>query len=143
VACGRCISRCPTGALRTSVRLASFGQPEMFFQNGFCRMACGSKCAAACPVGALVPRARANRRNLHFGLAVVAKDLCVRATDGVACKACARKCPLGAITIKDGFPVVDDKVCVGCGACEHVCAARPEPAIRVEGLDRPWEFSAT
>ena len=52
-----------------------------------------------------------------------------------------RKCPLNAISIKDDLPVVDPDVCVGCGACEHVCAARPEPAIRVEGLDRQWEFT--
>ena len=141
VACGRCISHCPTGVLRPSVKLASFGQPEMFFQEGFCRMACGYKCAAACPVGALRPRNKANRKNYHFGLATVRADLCLRETEGVACKACLRKCPLNAISIKDDLPVVDPDVCVGCGACEHVCAARPEPAIRVEGLDRQWEFT--
>ena len=141
VACGRCISHCPTGVLRQSVRLSSFGQPEMFFQEGFCRMSCGYKCASACPVGALRPRSKANRKKLHFGLATVRADLCLRETEGVACKACLRKCPLNAITIEGDVPVVDPDVCVGCGACEHVCAARPEPAIRVEGLDRQWEFT--
>ena len=31
--------------------------------------------------------------------------------------------------------VVDDRLCIGCGICENACAARPEPAIVVDGLD--------
>ncbi len=136
VACGRCISHCPSGLLRPSVSLASFGQPEMFFQEGFCRIACGYKCVEACPVGALRPvDAAVKKRNFHIGLARVEKELCIRTTDGVECKACSRKCPVGAIRIVDGLPSVDERVCIGCGACEYVCAARPEPAIRVEGLE--------
>ena len=136
VACGLCVSKCPTGALRPSVSLKSLGQPEMFFQNGFCRSVC-NRCAKACPFGALTPIPSSRRKAIHIGLASASRDLCIR-KDGVECKACERKCPVGAITIKDGFPVVDPKVCTGCGACEHVCAARPEPAIRVEGLDNQW-----
>jgi ferredoxin len=28
---------------------------------------------------------------------------------------------------------VDTERCIGCGACEYVCPARPEGAVRVEG----------
>jgi NAD-dependent dihydropyrimidine dehydrogenase PreA subunit len=31
------------------------------------------------------------------------------------------------------IPVVDEERCIGCGACEHLCPARPVPAIHVEG----------
>jgi ferredoxin len=135
VACGRCIKACPSGILRQSVALKSFGQPEMFFQNDFCRTACAFKCAKACPVGALVPGEASEKGSCRVGLAHVEKDLCIRTTEGVECVACSRKCPKGAITVVDGLPRVDVKLCVGCGACEHVCAARPEPAIRVSAAD--------
>jgi formate hydrogenlyase subunit 6/NADH:ubiquinone oxidoreductase subunit I len=31
------------------------------------------------------------------------------------------------------IPQVNESICVGCGACEHVCPARPYRAIYVEG----------
>ena len=31
------------------------------------------------------------------------------------------------------IPVVDTERCIGCGACEYVCPARPFSAIYVEG----------
>ena len=31
---------------------------------------------------------------------------------------------------------MDELVCIGCGACEHVCPSRPQPAIFVEGFER-------
>jgi formate hydrogenlyase subunit 6/NADH:ubiquinone oxidoreductase subunit I len=30
-------------------------------------------------------------------------------------------------------PAVDDSKCIGCGACEYLCPARPFSAIYVEG----------
>lgn len=31
------------------------------------------------------------------------------------------------------IPVVDSEKCIGCGACENLCPARPFSAIYVEG----------
>ena len=31
------------------------------------------------------------------------------------------------------IPVVNEAVCIGCGACENLCPARPYSAIYVEG----------
>ena len=32
------------------------------------------------------------------------------------------------------IPVVDEAKCIGCGACENLCPARPFSAITVNGL---------
>ena len=34
------------------------------------------------------------------------------------------------------IPVVNTERCIGCGACEHLCPARPFSAIYVEGHER-------
>ncbi|MBO7207851.1 MAG: DUF1893 domain-containing protein, partial [Kiritimatiellae bacterium] len=141
VGCGLCVTRCPMNVLRQSVDLKTFGQPEMYFQNGYCRLSCDYKCAGACPTGALKPGTK-ERANLHLGHAIWKKDLCLRNADGDKreyCKACVRKCPVKALHLVDGAVVVDKSACVGCGACEHVCPVRPDPAIRVKGFDRQRE----
>ena len=57
--------------------------------------------------------------------------------------ACERKCPVKAIHIVKGVPVVDKLACLGCGACEHVCPARPMPGISVNGLvSQSWTSPA-
>jgi NAD-dependent dihydropyrimidine dehydrogenase PreA subunit len=40
--------------------------------------------------------------------------------------ACAKKCPFGAISVKDGRSCVEEKLCMGCGTCAESC---PEGAI--------------
>ena len=42
----------------------------------------------------------------------------------VACGACAKVCPKGAISIWKGcFANVAEETCVGCGLCARVCPA--------------------
>ncbi len=136
VACGLCIANCRGGCLRASTSLARFGQPEMDFRHGYCLAGCAQQCAKVCPAGAIRPLDGVARKNIHAGHAIWRKDLCIRETEGVNCTACSRKCPVGAIHIVEGFPVVDKGACIGCGACEHVCPARPMPAIFVKGFER-------
>lgn len=136
VGCGACIAACPEKCLVPSTSLKTFGQPKMDFRRSHCRLACPQKCAAACPAGALRLLDHVARRDLHMGHAIWKKDRCLRATEDVPCTACSRKCPVKAIAIVAGFPVVDKAACVGCGACEHVCPARPLPAIFVKGFER-------
>ena len=50
--------------------------------------------------------------------ATVDKTICV------ACGACEKVCPLGAVKVHKGcFARVDKDKCVGCGKCEKVCPA--------------------
>ena len=51
-------------------------------------------------------------------LAVIDKFVCV------ACGACTKVCPKGAISIYRGcFAVADTAKCVGCGLCAKACPA--------------------
>jgi ferredoxin len=75
------------------------------------------------------------RPNVRMGTAVCDNRLCVRTVKGDECSACARKCPVKAIEFVGKYPVVNELKCIGCGACEHVCPARPKPAIYVKGYD--------
>lgn len=134
IGCGACVMECPGKCLRPSTSLAGFGQPEMDFRRGYCRLSC-VKCAETCPVGAIRRFCPDQRPYVHIGHAEWKKDLCVRTTNGDPCTACVRKCPVQAIHLVQGFPVVDRETCIGCGACEHVCPARPQPAIYVKGSD--------
>ena len=136
VACGLCIANCRGGCLTAATDLKRFGQPEMDFRHGHCLLGCNYACGRACPTGAINLVEHVERKNVHMGHAIWKKDLCIRTTDGVECTACSRKCPVGAIHIVDGFPVVDKGACIGCGACEHVCPARPMPAIFVKGFEK-------
>ena len=134
VGCGLCAAECPGECLVPSVSLLSLGKPEMDFRKGYCLVGC-NKCGDVCPTAAIRRVAVSERPNVHVGHAVWKKDRCVRTTNGDNCTACERKCPVKAIHIVGGFPVVDRQKCIGCGACEHVCPARPEPAIFVKGFN--------
>jgi len=139
-ACQLCVSSCPNNVLRPSTDLLHFMQPTMSFERGYCRPEC-TRCSEVCPAGAIKPISREEKTNIHVGHAVWVKDNCVVLTDGVSCGNCARHCPTGAIQMVDyegpngtvQVPAVDENKCIGCGACEHLCPARPFSAIYVEG----------
>ena len=140
-ACQLCVSNCPNGVLRPSTDLSTFMQPTMSYERGYCRPEC-TRCGDVCPTGAINPITRADKSAMQIGHAVWIKKNCVPLTDGVECGNCARHCPTGAITMvpvdpKDErslkIPAVNEARCIGCGACENLCPARPFSAIYVEG----------
>ena len=137
VSCQLCVKNCPMHCLAPSVSLARFGQPEMDFREGHCHQDC-TRCSEVCPTGAIKKLTKEEKRTAHIGRAVWNKDACIRTTDDVACTACERKCPVKAIHIVKGIPIVDADACIGCGACEHVCPARPMPGISVNGVEAQW-----
>ena len=139
-ACQLCVSSCPNNVLRPSTDLQHFMQPMMSFERGYCRPEC-TRCSEVCPTGAIKPITREEKTMQHVGHAVWIKENCVVLTDGVSCGNCARHCPTGAIMMVDyegpngtvKVPAVDENKCIGCGACENLCPARPFSAIYVEG----------
>ncbi|MDR2883743.1 MAG: 4Fe-4S binding protein [Deferribacteraceae bacterium] len=55
----------------------------------------------------------------------------------VACGACIRKCPIGAITVYKGmYAVVDVPKCRGCGACAKHCSANVISIIEVNNEEK-------
>lgn len=140
-ACQLCVSVCPNGVLRPSTDLTRLMQPEMSYERGYCRPEC-TKCSEVCPAGAIRPITVAEKSSIQIGHAVWVKENCVPLTDGVECGNCARHCPAGAIQMVASdpsnseslkIPVVNTERCIGCGACENLCPARPFSAIYVEG----------
>jgi len=139
VGCGLCAAACPSKCLRPSTDPRRMGRVQLDFRHGWCKPGC-TKCGEVCPAGA-IENLRDDKRFVHVGYAVWERAACIRMTEGVECHACEKHCPVRAVKIVGGFPVVDRVACIGCGACEHYCPARPLTAIRVEGVERHREIA--
>lgn len=139
--CQLCVAQCPNQVLRPSTdNWLSVMQPMMSYERGYCRPEC-TRCSNVCPTGAIRPIDKEDKAAIQIGHAVWNRELCVVLTDEVECGNCARHCPSQAITmvplnpdqpISPMIPTVNESRCIGCGACEYVCPARPS-AIHVEG----------
>lgn len=140
-ACQLCVSACPNDVLRPSTGLMTLMQPTVSYERGYCRPEC-TRCGDVCPTGAIKPISRADKSATQVGHAVWIRKNCLPVTDGVSCGNCARHCPTGAIQMVPSvpgdetspkIPAVNTARCIGCGACENLCPARPFSAIYVEG----------
>ena len=140
-ACQLCVSACPNNVLRPSTEPARLMQPEVSYERGYCRPEC-TRCSDVCPAGAIRPITIEEKSFTRIGHAVWIRKNCIPLTDGVECGNCARHCPSGAILMVPSdngdpnsvrIPVVNAERCIGCGACENLCPARPFSAIYVEG----------
>ena len=139
-ACMLCVSNCPNHVLRPSRELRTMLQPEMSFEQGFCRPDC-TRCSELCPTGAIQRVTVEEKSSIQTGHAVWVAKNCIAFNDGVHCEACQSHCPTGSIQLvrnENGkqFPAVDTERCIGCGACEYYCPARPFAAIYVEGHEK-------
>lgn len=147
-ACQLCVSECPNGVLRPSTGLMTLMQPTMSYERGYCRPEC-NRCSEVCPAGAIKPIKHEEKTSIQIGHAVWLMHQCIpvmtdadKEGEAVECGNCARHCPTGAIIMvplrEDDdtaplVPTVNTERCIGCGACENLCPARPFPAIYVEG----------
>lgn len=138
-ACHLCVSNCPTQVLQPSLTeygLTSIFQPRMDYKASFCNYDCNI-CTTICPSGALLDMAIEKKKLSQLGKAVFSQHSCIVFANGTDCGACSEHCPTKAVTMKpykDLFlPEVNEKYCIGCGACEYACPAKPEKAIYVVG----------
>lgn len=149
-ACQLCVAECPNQVLVPSGEMMTLMQPMMSYERGYCRPEC-TRCSQVCPAGAIKPITVEEKSSLQVGYAVWDHFLCIPTRDKdkdgnpISCGNCATHCPTGAITMMpldenvENSPMVPKAInrdkCIGCGACEHVCPARPTAAIHVEGLE--------
>lgn len=143
-ACQLCVSVCPNEVLRPSGNLERLMKPEMSYERGYCRPEC-TKCSEVCPTGAIRLTDLTEKASTQIGHAVWTRENCVVVRDGVQCTNCKRHCPTGAIMMVPldpgkadslRIPTVNEELCIGCGACENLCPARPFSALHVEGHER-------
>lgn len=124
--CQRCLQVCPHNIItpiHLGENIVANGTPTLDFSIGYCDWC--MLCLEACPTQAL----RWETPSEHnIGVAKIFSDACV-AWNWVGCTVCVEECPVdNAITLdSQGRPVVNEKLCDGCGRCEQVC---PSASLR-------------
>ena len=159
-ACLLCVNQCPDKIIRPSVNeygWTAVMQPTLSFERGYCRTDC-TVCSDVCPTDAITKLSKGDKTKVAMGHAVYVRENCIVVKDDVNCDGCWRICPTDAITreYRDSgasylspagqpdantvdlrlVPVVNKDKCIGCGACEYICPARPLSAIFVEGYKK-------
>ena len=142
-ACHLCVTKCPMHAIRPAITdygLSGFLQPVMSFEHGYCTFDCVI-CSRVCPNHALLPLDEEAKHRLQIGKVFFIKENCIVDSQQTNCGACAEHCPTGAVKMvpvsksEDALtiPEIDPGLCIGCGACEHICPVLPFRAIYVDG----------
>ena len=140
--CQLCITKCPMQVLKPAALqygISGITQPHLAFSTEvFCTYDCNI-CTTVCPTSALTKLPIDEKKLAQIGVADFRKDKCIVFTDDKDCGACSEHCPTQAVHMidyKDGLtiPEVTKDLCIGCGACESICPAKPSVAIYVEGV---------
>jgi polyferredoxin len=138
VRCGECMKVCSTNTLQPAVGeggLEALGTPVIVPRVGACAESC-TLCGRVCPTGAIQPFSVEEKKHLYLGTASVDRSACIAWAFGRSCMICDEVCPYDAISpdVSAGGvlrPLVDERICVGCGKCEWMCPVEPLGAIRV------------
>jgi ferredoxin len=139
--CYACVSACPSRIIRVKSggSLNELSMPELRFDHGTCEESC-NRCTQVCPTGAIRTLTHPQKHRTQIGIARVEKEKCLAWTDNEYCMVCDEYCPYNAIETEwrgdVACPVIDPKLCRGCGACENACPAlRAGKAIFVHPLN--------
>jgi MauM/NapG family ferredoxin protein len=161
IRCGNCMRACPTNALQPALLeggIEGLWTPVLAPRIGYCSPEC-TTCTEVCPTGAIErltaqqkgwaePR-QASTQPVRLGTAFYDYGRCLPWASGVECSFCEKACPVTpkAIyfetaefvkrtgeTVSVNRPRIDLARCIGCGACEHFCVLRDQPAISVSRI---------
>lgn len=141
IRCHLCVAECPSKVLTPQFLedgVKGFLQPRLDFDRSYCNYKC-NVCTQVCPTGAILALSVAQKKITKIGGARFVKEKCIVVTKKKECLVCNEYCPTKACSLvpyEKGLriPKVIEKLCIGCGACENKCPARPKKAIYVEGL---------
>jgi ferredoxin-type protein NapF len=130
IRCGKCFNVCPSRCLKPvsiGQGVTEWGTPYVLPREAGC-IICLS-CSQVCPSGAIQ---RIKQQQIKMGTSQINRGKCLVWTAQKDCLVCMEYCPVGAIfTDKLGRPIVDEKICVGCGLCEENCPVKGKSAIIV------------
>ncbi len=138
--CQLCVNACPSGVLTPAITqrgLSGFMQPYLDFNKSYCIYNCVD-CSLICPTGAILPISKKQKCEIKIGTAKLDPELCINVSQDGKCNECESICPVNAITLINykknaAIPDISEPLCVGCGACQHVCPTQPK-AINIEAL---------
>ena len=142
LSCGLCARACPSGVLRQGMagwKFPAVLEPYMDYARGFCQFECVA-CGLVCPSGAIQRLSIEAKTTVAVARSSLDLPKCIVVEKGTPCGACAEHCPTGALSMERvpahryPIPVLDETLCVGCGACETVCPSEPAKALIVSGL---------
>lgn len=129
--CLVCVAKCPAKIIKPSPFL--FGPVRLDYSASGCNYDC-TLCNEACPSGALTQLTLEDKQWSKIGEAKVEPSRCRIVTENAPCTLCVDACPKGAIFMMDGpnglkVPRVAAFHCIGCGACQAVCPAKPKAVV--------------
>ncbi len=135
--CGNCFRACPQNIIVPDLGktgLAGVFSPTLDFRNSYCDEWC-NECGKVCPTGAIRRLTLEEKRLDVIGNAAINREKCLAWKYGNYCMVCQEFCPYQAIESEEhggvNCPVVNEKACRGCGACQSQCPAQPDMAIVV------------
>ena len=145
--CHQCVGICSTtgGCLQPAVGqfgLEGLWTPVARMREGYCEFNC-NLCGEVCPSGAISPLDVAVKRKTVMGTAYFDHSRCIPYYRAEECLVCEEYCPTPEKAIKfrssqvekNGeiimlkLPYVDEKLCIGCGICEHKCPVEGKAGI--------------
>ncbi len=158
IKCGECMRVCPTNVIQPALLEAGFEglwTPILLNKLGYCEFNC-VLCSQVCPTGAIVPLTVEKkvgkgrfRKPVKIGTAFYDRGRCLPWAMNVECIVCEEVCPTSPkaiwfqtveLTLRDGKtkrlkrPMLDPKLCVGCGICENKCPVHDRPAVRISSI---------
>jgi len=113
---GDCIKVCPFGALSMGENGLPVVDKNKCIGCGKCNKACPKKLFRIIDADTKGPIGLCSSKSDNKPQ--IKKD-CAKGC--LKCGSCARKCPSGALELKNGLPVVDYSKCTSCGECVTAC----------------------
>ncbi len=156
IRCAECMKVCPNNALHPAFfegGIEGLWTPILIARIGYCEPSC-VLCGDVCPTGAIQKiderqKLGIGQPPIRIGTAFYDRGRCLPWGMDTPCIVCEEFCPTSPKAIwvletdvvgRDGTtvhlqrPVVEPRLCIGCGACEKVCPVQDDPAVYVTSI---------